>query len=121
MSGDNGENAYEVTFGRIMFLNKIIEGHDNVSSVERYDDIVFEVIRDVPSDTVQIVCVDEYAFSEAMARRIIGDFPEVNIIFVGGKWNKPTAEAKTLCRLKKIGICNAGSINAALSKLRYWE
>ncbi len=121
MSGDNGSNAYDVTFGRIMFLNKIIEGHDNVSSFERHDDIVFEVARDVPRDTVQIICVDEYALSEAMARRIVSDFPEVNIIFIGGKWNRPTAEARDLCRPKKIGVCNAGTINAALTKPQYWE
>lgn len=118
---DNGDNAYNVTFGRITFLQKIIEGHDNVNSFHRHDDLVFDVTRIKPHDTIQIICVDEYALSEAMAQQVISDFPKTSIIFVGGKWNGSTREATAYCRAKKIGICNAGNINAALSKTRYWQ
>ena len=118
--GDNGSNAYEVTFGRIMFLQRIIEGHHNVASFDRHDDVAFDVTRIEQRDSIQIICVDEYAFSEAMARQIINDFPGVSIIFVGGKWNRPTYEAASYCRTRKVGICNAGGINATLSKTRYW-
>jgi hypothetical protein len=119
--GDNGSNAYDVTFGRIMFLQKIIAGHNNVRSFERHDDLVFDVTRIEQRDTIQVICVDEYALSEAMARKVISDFPDASIIFVGGKWNRPTGEAEAYCRTRKIGICNAGDINAALSKTRYWR
>lgn len=118
---DNGSNDYEVTFGRIMFLEKIIEGHDNIASFIRHSDIVFDVERLKPRDSIQIVCVDEYALSEAMARRISKDFPNVSLVFVGGKWNHSSGEASGYCRNKKIGICNAGSVNSALCKTQYWR
>lgn len=116
----NGDNQYEVTFGRIMFLEKIIQGHDNVASFERHDDIVFDVERREQRDTVQIVCVDEYTISERTINRIFVDFPEVDIIFVGGKWNHATTHGSVLCRSKKVGVYNAGSINAGLRKTEFW-
>lgn len=118
---DNGGNAYDVTFGRIMFLQKIIEGHDNVAGFLRHDDLAFDVTRIEQRDTIQVICVDEYTISEAMAQRVIRDFPETSIIFVGGKWNRPTSEAKAYCRARRVAVCNAGDINAALTKTRYWQ
>ena len=118
---ENGENAYGVTYGRITFLQKIILGNDNVSSCERHDDLAFTVNRTAQSDTIEVICVDEYALSEARAREVLSDFPNANIIFVGGKWNHPTREALKYCRAKKVGICNAGNVNAALSKTQYWR
>ena len=118
---DNGDNPYDVTFGRIMFLDKILSGHDNVYSINRHHDIVFDVVRIEPHDALQIVCVDEYTLSEAKAREIIEDFPKVRLMFVGGKWNGWSPDARDYCRAKKIGICNAGGINAALRKTQYWR
>lgn len=117
---DNGENAYGVTFGRIMFLQKIIEGHDNVRSFKRHHDLTFDVDRAKQRDKIQIVCVDEYVLSDAMARQIWQDFPGVSLIFVGGKWNHTSTPASAFCKSKKLGICNAGTINGALLKTRYW-
>ncbi len=117
----NGENAYNVTFGRIMFLQKIIEGHDNVKAFQRHSDLAFSVERSTQGDSIEIVCVDEYTLSEAKAMEVISDFPNVSIIFVGGKWNKPSREASAYCRARKVGVCNAGDINAALLKTKYWQ
>lgn len=117
---DNGDNAYGVTFGRIMFLQKIIEGHNNVESFERHHDLAFDVTRVQQRDTLQIICVDEYVLSDAMARQIWSDFPTVNMIFVGGKWNRTSTPAGAFCKSKQIAVCNAGTINAALLKTRYW-
>lgn len=117
---DNGENSYGVTFGRIMFLQKIIEGHDNVKDFFRHQDLVFDVNRDKQGDTIQIVCVDEYVLSEAMARQVCQDFPNVCVIFVGGKWNHTSTPASTFCKSKKIAICNAGNLNVVLFKTKYW-
>jgi len=118
---ENGDNAYGVSFGRIMFLQKIIEGHDNVRSFERHSDLAFSVKRSAQSDTLEIVCVDEYTLSEAKAMEIIRDFPKLSVIFVGGKWNKPSREAEKYCRAKRVGVSNAGDINATLLKTKYWQ
>ena len=117
---NNGENSYGVTYGRIVFLQRIIEGHNNVASFERHDDVAFEVERIEQGDVVQVVCVDEYVLSDAMARQIWTDFPKVDIIFVGGKWNHTSTPASAFCKSKKIGIYNAGNINAGLLKTRFW-
>jgi precorrin-6B methylase 2 len=118
---NNGRNDYGVEFSRIMFLEKIIGAHNNVTSFERRDDIVFEVRRTFPDDQIQIVCVDEYVLSEATARRILSDFPNTDIIFVGGKWNHATGHATDFGRDKKVTVCNAGNVNAALSKTQWRE
>lgn len=117
---DNGNNEYGVTFGRIMFLQRIIEGHTNVVAFKRHDDLAFDVERIEQRDTIQLVCVDQYVLSEALARQIVSDFPEVDIIFVGGKWNHSTTPASEFCQSKKVGIYNAGNINAGLLKTKYW-
>jgi hypothetical protein len=118
---NNGDNAYNVTFGRIMFLQKIITGHENVAAFDRHDDLAFDVTRVDQRDMIQIICVDEYVLSEAMARQVISDFPGTGIIFVGGKWNSATGDARAYCRSKKVAICNAGDINAKISKTHYWQ
>jgi hypothetical protein len=120
MTEGNGENEYGVTFGRIMFLQKIIEGHDNVKSFLRRRDIVFDVDRVEQGDTIKIVCVDEYTISETIIRKIFVDFPDVDVIFVGGKWNHASAHGSALCRKKKVGVYNAGTINAGLRKTQFW-
>lgn len=117
---DNVVNAYGVTFGRITFLQKIVEGHDNVKSFSRHDDIVFDLDREKKGDNIQVVCVDEYVLSDAMARQVWQDFPSVDIIFVGGKWNHTSTPASDFCKSKRIAICNAGNVNAVLLKTRYW-
>lgn len=117
---NNGGNTYNVTFGRIMFLQKIIAGHENVVEFDRHDDLAFDISRVVQRDKIQVICVDEYALSEAMARQIIADFPSAGIIFVGGKWNSATGDARAYCRAKKVAICNAHDINAKISKTDYW-
>ena len=102
-----------------MFLQRIIEGHDNVESFNRSADIVFNITRIKQGDNVQIVCVDEYVLSESMARQIASDFPDTNVIFVGGKWNHTSGPATSFCNSRGISIHNAGTINAGLHKTRY--
>jgi len=121
MSAKNGENAYGVTFGRISFLQKILESHDNVHVTGRHNDIVFEIDRSRPKDHLTIVCIDTYTASLEQVMRIVSDFPSTNIIFVGGKWNGYTQEAFDFCKEKKIGIYNAGEISGALYRSEFWD
>jgi len=118
---NNGDNEWGVSFGRIMFLNRILESHRNVTILERHDDIVFEIERSKQGDTLSIICVDPYTASVELILRILQDFPNINIIFIGGKWAGYTHEAYEMCVDGNIGIYNAGDLTGALFKNEYWN
>jgi hypothetical protein len=111
----NGSNKWDVRFSRISWLDGVLKGHPNVTSVIRRDDIVFEIQRK-KGPPITLLCLDEYAFGVAAAERAFQEFPDVNLIYVGGKWNKYTAEAKELCSERSIGLYNAGELAGALWK-----
>ncbi|RZJ19547.1 MAG: hypothetical protein EON91_00450 [Brevundimonas sp.] len=121
MTVNNGENDYGVSFGRIMFLQKIIESNDAVVITSRHDDIVFEIDRPKFGDHLTVVCIDTYTASLEQVMRIVSDFPNANIIFVGGKWNGYTREAFDFCVSKKIGLYNAGEISGGLYRKDFWS
>jgi len=116
----NGANTWGVTYGRIMFLQKILETHPNVIIINRHDDIVFDIERIKQQDNLTIICVDVYTASLEMVMRVVQSFPKINIIFVGGKWAGYTQEAHDFCEERKIGIYNAGEIAGGLHKDEYW-
>lgn len=118
---DNGSNEWGVSYGRIMFLDQILRNHTNVSSISRSHDIVFTVQRKRQGDTLNILCVDEYTFGIAMAHRALDEFRNLDIIFVGGKWNHPDGDARTFLQERKIGVYNAKDINGALQSDTYWK
>jgi len=120
MSSGNGENDFGVSYGRIMFLQQILETHRNVAQLSRCDDIVFEVKRRKQEDHLSIVCVDEYTVSLELVMTVVQTFPRTNIIFVGGKWNGYTSEAFDFCQEREIGIYNAGEIVGGLHKDDFW-
>jgi hypothetical protein len=120
VSNENGQNEWGVGFSLIMFLDKIVGGHTNVVSHRRYHDIVFDLVRKEQGDTLTVVCINEYTASLDVVMRVIEAFPSVNIIFIGGKWNKFTREAAEYCMERQIGICNSGDLAIALRKNKYW-
>jgi hypothetical protein len=121
MSASNGVNEFGVTFGRIMFLQKILETHRNVLILDRHDDIVFEIQRYKQNDRLFVVCIDEYTCSLESVMRVMQKFPKTNVIFVGGKWNSYTKEAFDFCQSIKIGIYNAGDISGGLREDAFWS
>lgn len=117
---NNGNNSWGVSFSRIAWLEEAIEKHKNVSCVRRHDDIVIEVDRKDGSH-ITVLCLDEYAMGEAAVYRVLNEFPEVNLISVGGNWNGYTPEAKELCLSRDIGLYNSSELTGALWKDEYWK
>jgi hypothetical protein len=111
----NGSNKWNVRFSRISWLDGTLKSHPNVTDVVRRDDIVFEIQRR-NGPPITLLCLEEYAFGIAAAERAFREFPDVNLIYIGGKWNNYTAEAKELCRERSIGLYNAGELAGALWK-----
>jgi hypothetical protein len=118
---NNGENNWGVSFSRITFLQRILDSHRNVAVLGRHDDIVFEIQRIQQQDKLTVVCVDPYTASLELVMRIVQAFPEVKIIFVGGKWAGYTQEAYDFCQERQIGLYNAGEISGGLHKDAYWN
>lgn len=112
---NNGSNEWGVSFGRIMWLNDVLKNHPNVLSVSRHDDIVFDIQRR-SGPAIAVICLDEYTLGESGAQRVFDEFPNANLIYVGGNWNKYTHEAKELCWSRSVGLYNASEINGALWK-----
>lgn len=115
----NGSNSWGVSYSRIAWLEAAIKSHDNVVRYSRHDDIIMEFDR-IEGSSITLICLDEYTLGEAMVYRILQEFPDVNFIFVGGKWNGYTREAKQLCLNKKIGLYNASELTGALWKNEFW-
>ncbi len=121
MSDENGQNDWDVAFSLIMFLERILIGHSNIETVRRYRDIVFDVARKAQGDILTVLCINEYSASLEVVMRALDEFPTVNIIFIGGKWNKSTREADEYCFKRKIGLFNAGELPIALRQDKYWD
>ena len=115
----NGENYWNVSYAKIMWLKSLLETHKNVYSVTRQHDILFDVVR-IDESRLKVLCLDEYALGEAGVHRALQEFPEVHIISVGGNWNGYTPEAKELCLSYKIGLYNSTELSGALWKNDYW-
>jgi len=121
MSNGNGANDFGVSFGRIMFLQQVLSTHSNVTVLGRHDDIVFDIRRNRQGDVLSVVCVEAYSASLELVMRVVQTFPEVAVIFVGGKWNGYTREAYEFCEEHKIGIYNAGEIAGGLHSDSFWN
>lgn len=117
----NGSNDWGVSFSRISWLDGVIRNHDNVQSVSRHDDIVFELERRKPADKLRLICCDEYSLGILVVQRALTEFSPLQIIYTGGNWSGYTPEAKKYCIDAKIGLFNSSEINGALRRVDYWN
>lgn len=99
----NGTNDWGVSFSRITFTEKVLQGHPNVIRFSREKDILFTITRESPDDELRLLCCDEYVFGTTLLDRALAEFGTVNLIYVGGVWNGYTKEAKEQCLRSKIG------------------
>lgn len=115
----NGSNSYGVSFAQIRWISKALSNHPNVESVERTNDIQFDILRS-RGDPLRLVCLDEYTCGLSRVYEVLEDFPGTNIVYVGGNWNSYTQEAKDFCLSSKLGLYNSSEINGALHRSEFW-
>jgi len=118
---NNGQNNYNVSYSVITWLERALKTHKNISSVSRYDDIVFEVTRTDQDDKLTIFCADEYVGGVTFVQHVLSEYPNCNIISIGGGWNGYTSEAKEFCLAAKIGLFVSDELMGALYKDKYWN
>jgi len=118
---ENGSNNWNVSFGSISFLNKILSTHGNVKNILRSKDILFTLERINKIEKLKIVCLEEYCVGVTIMRRVIEEFGRVDIIYSGGEWTGYTPEAKELCISEKIGLYNSKELSGGLWKNEFWN
>lgn len=118
---NNGSNNYNVPYSVITWPERALTTHKNVLTLVRHDDVVFDITRRNQEDRLTIFCADEYVCGVTSAQRVLADFPDCNIISVGGGWNGYTYEAKEYCVNARIGLFVSNELMGALHKDEYWK
>jgi hypothetical protein len=117
----NGDNNWNVRYSHIQWLTRLLNQHTNVESVSRNNDIIFTVKRIQQGDSLKILCLNEYIFSITQLRLILEQFPDVNIIYIGGGWNGYTRDALALAHEQGIGIYVTDYLTGALWSDNYGD
>jgi hypothetical protein len=116
----NGSNHWGVAFHRIVWFERSLSTHPNITNVVRHDDIIFEVDRIRQRDHLTILCCYEYAMGITAVHRALHEFGSLNIIHIGGGWCGYTMEAKEFCLDSSIGLYVSDEITGALWKNEFW-
>ncbi len=117
----NGSNEWGTPFCDIIFLDRLLRTHQNVSAVSRSEDILFTVSRIQQGDTLKVFCLRQYTMGRTMVDRAIDEFGELDIIYIGGGWNGYQPEAKDLCVDSRIGLYVTDEMSGALWRDEYWN
>ena len=117
----NGINDWGTLYSDITFLDRLLKTHKNIISVKRSKDILFEIQRETPNDTLKILCLRKYTMGRTMVDRAIKEFGDLDIIYIGGGWNSYQPEAKTLCSDNEIGLYVTDEMSGALWRKQYWS
>lgn len=121
MSNNNGNNAWGVPFSDITWFERLLQNHDNVTNIQRHDDIIFEIDRIRQSDHLKIMCCRQYTMSMTLVQKALSDFGKINIIYIGGGWNSYDADAKLFCIQQRIGLYTTPEMSGGLWKNDYWS
>ena len=117
----NGSNNWGVSFSHISWLERLLTAHGNVLSVTRHDDLVFDVRRRLQSDTLSIVCLNEYTMGLTAVHRVINELGKPSIIYIGGGWCGYTMQAKEFCLQEAVGLYVTDEVSGALWANEYWS
>lgn len=117
----NDRNGWDVPYSQILWFERLLKAHGNVTEVVRRDDIVFEIDRSKPGDHLTVLCLREYAFGVTLMHRALAEFGKLNIVYIGGGWNGYTHEAKEYCLKEQIGLYVTDDMSGALWRPEFWS
>lgn len=117
---NNGSNNWNVPFCDISFLEKLLSSHNNLKNLTRNNDIVFDVYRKKQNESLKIFCCRQYVMSITLIYKVLDEFEDINIIYIGGGWNGYTQDAKQYCLDSKIGLYVTDEMNGALWSDDFW-
>ena len=116
----NGSNDWGIAFSKIMWFERLLSTHSNITNVARHDDIIFEVDRLRQRDNLTILCCDNYTMGITAVQRALHEFGSLNIIHIGGGWCGYTMEAKEFCLDSGIGLYVSDEMSGALWNDEFW-
>lgn len=117
----NGGNDWGTPYCDIVFLDRLIVTHKNISSSSRSHDILFTVQRENQGDTLRILCLRQYTMGKTMVDRALHEFGDLDLIYIGGGWNGYQSEAKEQCVSARIGLYVTDEMTGALWRDEYWN
>lgn len=117
----NGSNSWGVSYSHITWLERFLHQHKNVKSFTRERDIVFIVSRHNQDDIITILCLNEYIMSSTKFRAALEEFPDVNMIYIGGGWNGYTKESLEISKEAEIGMYVTDDLSGAIWKHEHWN
>lgn len=110
----NGANDWDVSYGAIRFVEDALSSHAKVQSLDRRDDIVFEIERVDGMSSATVVLVDRYTLGLADVLRAKSEFPEMDCIVTCANWNHYTGDAKQYGMENGICVFNVGEFFGSL-------
>lgn len=110
----NGSNNWSVLYSSITFFEQMLNGHRNVISFERSEDIMFTIARKKPEDFVHALLVNTYTFGVADFYKARSEFPQLTCIVLAGEWNAYTLDAKELANEEDVGLLMPKELYAAI-------
>lgn len=117
----NGSNEWGVEFHRIQWFGNLLSSHNNVASVSRTRDILFQIERVRQRDSLRALCLYEYTASRTAIINAINYFGNLDIIHIGGGWCGYTKQAKQYCLENSIGLYVSDEMTGALWKNDFWN
>ena len=117
----NGSNEWGVEFHRIQWFGNLLSSHNNVASVSRTRDILFQIERVRQRDSLRALCLYEYTASRTAIINAINEFENLDIIHIGGGWCGYTKQAKQYCLENNIGLYVSDEMAGALWKNDFWN
>lgn len=116
----NGSSNWGVSFARISWLYGVLSSHQNIATLARHDEVVFELTRRRPADRLRLLYYDLPSMGLDGVLRARAAFAPLHILFIGPSRNRYTEEAKRYCLDAHIGLYNSTEINGALWRDEYW-
>ncbi|NKC13838.1 MAG: hypothetical protein GKR94_17115 [Gammaproteobacteria bacterium] len=117
----NGGNTWDVAYSRIVWFEQLLRSHQNVQTVQRRDDIIFEVERQKQRDHLIALCCYEYTMGITAVHRAQAEFGKLDLIHIGGGWCGYTEEAKKYCLSSRIGLYVSDEMTGALWRDEVWS
>lgn len=114
-------DPFSVPFSRTSFLERLLQEHPNVESVDRTRDILFTVQRKNQKDVLRILGLDEYVLGMPVYSTAVEQFGKLNIISNGGNWNGYTSSLKRHAEDMHVGIYIVNEMAGALHRDEYWS
>jgi hypothetical protein len=120
MPAHSKEFPWPPHYCHIKFFEGRMRAHGRVATLTAVDRGVYEITL-VSGKVLRVFICECYSYGVAEYIETIDNLGELDAIVVNSDWCGYTAEAKRLCRDKKVGLFKIGDFMAAIHKAEFWS